>query len=235
MQNGRNLFRFAFGFFAGAPMFALTLSDFASGFLDKLPTLAAGAVISIASFFIGRWWGRWRASREWRKKEFFNRIIVSLNIFADGYLKIRTVPEESLETVFLNRVAIDKVLKAAKNTTLENPLLPIDKTDRWYILNFVLNEVAEHFATGQLKQDAGVPVTSIRYALFLTCEHVGDERIRKVRALMLKEEHLKVFPYPDTIPKLENPWHEDRIKTLRKAAETYAKEPDQFLMLELCV
>ena len=36
-------------------------------------------------------------------------------------------------------------------------------------------------------------------------------------------------------PVLENPWHEDRIKTLRKAAEIYAKEPDQFLMLELCV
>jgi len=216
-------------------MFALTAHDFLAEFLNKLPALAAGAVISAASFFLGRWWGRWKAGREWKKKEFFNRIIVSLNILADNKLKIRTVLEDSLDAVFLNRIAIDKVLAAARQTTLDNPMLPIGKADRWYVLNYVLNAVAEHFAAGQLKQDAGLPVTTIRYALFLTCEHVGEERIRKVRAMMVREEHLKAFPYLETLPELENPWHKDRVKTLRKAAEVYAQEPDNFLMLELCV
>lgn len=216
-------------------MFAVDANSFLDAFLDKLPALTAGAVVSLISFAIGRWWGRWKARREWDRKEFFNRIIVSLNIFADGYLKIRTVLEDSLESVFLNRIAIDKVLAAAKATTPENPLLVIDKKDRWYLLNYVLNEVAERFATGQVRQDAGVPVTIVRYALFLTCEHVGDERIRKVRAMLIREEHLKTFPYPDTMPKLENPWHEDRIRTLRRAAAVYAKEPDNFLMLEVCL
>ena len=40
---------------------------------------------------------------------------------------------------------------------------------------------------------------------------------------------------PDTMPKLENPWHADRVKTLRRAAELYGKEPDNFLTLEVCV
>lgn len=216
-------------------MFAVDATSFLDAFLNKLPALAAGAVVSLVSFAIGRWWGRLKARREWDRKEFFNRIIVSLNIFADGYLKIRTVLEDSLESVFLNRIAIDKVLAAAKATTAENPLLVIDKKDRWYLLNYVLNEVAERFATGQVRQDAGVPVTIVRYALFLTCEHVGDERIRKVRAMLIREEHLKAFPYPDSMPKLENPWHEDRIRTLRKAAAVYAQEPDNFLMLEVCL
>ena len=39
----------------------------------------------------------------------------------------------------------------------------------------------------------------------------------------------------DGLPKLENAWHADRILTLRRAAELYAREPDHFLMLEVCV
>ncbi len=216
-------------------MFAQLPANFLDEFLAKLPALAAGGLVSALSFMVGRWWGRWKAGREWKRKEFFNRIIMSLNIFEDGFLKIRTVMEDSLDTVFLNQVAIDKVLKAAKACTLEQPILPIEKQDRWYLLNFALNEVAERFSEGQVKLDAGLPVTKMKYALFLTCEIVGEERIRKIRAMLIKEELLREFPFLTTMPKLENPWHEDRIKTLRKAVALYAKEPDNFLIIELCV
>ncbi len=216
-------------------LFAQLPADLFNEVLAKLPALIAGAIVSAASFFLGRWWGRWKAGREWKKKEFFNRVIVSLNIFADGFLKIRTVMEDSLDTVFLNQIAINKVLDAAKRCTLDTPILPIAKVDRWYLLNFALNEVAERFAAGQVKHDAGLPVTKIKYALFLTCEVVGDERIRKIRAMLVQEAHLLNFPYPDAMPQLENPWHADRIKTLRLAAALYAKEPDNFLTLEVCV
>jgi len=37
------------------------------------------------------------------------------------------------------------------------------------------------------------------------------------------------------MPALENPWHADRVKTMRKAGEAYTKEPNPFLMLEVCV
>jgi hypothetical protein len=206
---------------------------------DSGKRIAVAAVVTVvtsaASFVVGRYWGRYKASREWKRKEFLNRVIVSLNIFADGFLKIRTVMERSLEEVFLNQVAIDKVLASARRCTPDSPILPVAREDRWYLLNFVLNAVAEHFAAGQVKLDAGERVTVVRYALFLTAELVGDERIRKVRAMLVKQEHLTNFPYPDAMPKLENAWHEDRIKTLRKAAELYAKEPDNFLTLEVCV
>ena len=194
-----------------------------------------GVVSSVASFVIGRYWGRYKAHREWKNKEFMGRVIVSLNIFADGALKIRTIMEKNLEDVFLNQIAVNKVLAAAYRCTADMPVMPIAKEDRWYLLNFVLNAVAEHFVAGQVKYDAGEKVAVVRYALFLTCELVGDERIRKVRAMLVKVEHLASFPYPDTLPKLENPWHEDRVKTLRAASVLYAKEPDHFLTLEVCV
>ena len=67
-------------------------------------TILVAATTSTATFFAGRWWGRYRAGKQWAAKEFLDRIIVSLNIFADGYLKIRTVLERSVEEVFLNRL-----------------------------------------------------------------------------------------------------------------------------------
>lgn len=212
------------------------VNDIASESGKKLITAVVVAIVSgVASFLIGRYWGRYQASRQWKKKEFLDRIIVSLNIFADGGLKIRTVLERSLDEVFLNQVAVDKVLAATKRCTAAQPLLPIAKTDRWYILNFVLNAVAEQFALGHVRRDAGQQVSVVKYALFLTAELVGDERIRKVRAMLVKVDHLQEFPYPDTLPALENPWHATRIETLRAAAKAYATDPDQFLTLEVCV
>jgi hypothetical protein len=198
-------------------------------------TVIVAAITSAASFLFGRYYGRYRARRDWEKKEFLDRVTLSLNIFADGFLKIRTIMERSLSEVFLNQHAVEQVLAAAKRTTVADPILPIPKADRWYLLNFVLNAVAEHFVEGQIKLDAGLPVTKVRYALFLTCELVGDERIRKVRAMLVKQEHLVSYPYPDSLPKLENPWHDVRVATLRRAAALYLAEPDNFLTLEVCV
>ncbi len=190
---------------------------------------------TVASFFAGRWWGRYRASRQWQRKQFLGRIIVSLNTFADGCLKIRTVFERSLEEVFLNPVAVEKVRAASLKTTSDNPVLPLDAKDRWYMLNFVLNAVAERFSEGQVRYDAGAPLRPVTYLLFLTCEVLGDDRIRKVRAMMLRKDLLENFPYPDSLPQLEREWHRDRVFTLRRAAELYRKEPDHFLPLEIYV
>jgi hypothetical protein len=198
-------------------------------------TVLVAATTSTATFFAGRWWGRYKANRQWYAKDFLDRVIISLNIFADGFLKIRTVMERSVQEVFLNRVAVEKVEAAARTTTVDQPVMMIPKEDRWFLLNFVLNAVAEHFAAGNIRQDAGKDVTVVRYVLFLTCELVGDERIRKIRAMLVRRDVLENFPYPDAMPQLENPWHADRIKTLRAAAALLPKEPDLFLTLEVCV
>src|SRR5205085_4994914 len=121
-------------------------------------TVLVAASTSGATFVFTWWWARRRARKQWHSKQFLDRIIISLNIFADGFLKIRTVMERSLDEVFLNKLAIEKVWTAARATTVDNPIMPIAKEDRWYILNFVLNAVAEHFVAGHIKRDAGQPV-----------------------------------------------------------------------------
>jgi hypothetical protein len=190
---------------------------------------------SVLSFVVGRWWGKYRAKKEWDRKHFLGRITVSLNSLTDGWLKIRTIFERSLEEVFLNTVAIEKVRVASLRTTEANPLLPIAREDRWYLLNFVLNSVAERFSSGLMRYDAGQPLKPVTYMLFLTCEVLGEDRIRKVRAMMLRKDLLENFPYGDTMPKFEKDWHRDRIVTLRRAAELYRKEPDNFMALEIYV
>jgi hypothetical protein len=190
---------------------------------------------TVLSFVAGRWWGKYRAKKEWDKKHFLRRITVSLNSLTDGWLKIRTIFERSLEEVFLNTVAIEKVRAASLRTTVENPILPIAKEDRWYLLNFALNSVAERFSDGLMRYDAGQSLKPVTYLLFLTCEVVGEDRIRKVRAMLLRKDLVEDFPYGETIPKLEQHWHRDRIVTLRRAAELYRKEPDNFIALEVYV
>src|SRR5262249_27293439 len=146
------------------------------------------------SFLAGRWWGNYRARRQWERKDFLGRIIVSLNMLHENRLRIRTIMERTLEEMFPNALVVEKVRDAAMKTTRDNPIMPIAKDDCWYLLNFVLNGVAEHFVQGVIKMDAGVPVTKTAYGLFLTCEQVGEERIRKVRAMLLRKEHLENFP-----------------------------------------
>jgi hypothetical protein len=213
-------------------MFAILSDD---SILRIVLSIGVPVVSTVASFLIGRWWGNYRARRQWERKDFLGRIIISLNLLQEGRLRIRTIMERTLEEIFPNVIAVQKVRDAAQKTTVENPLLPIGKEDTWFLLNFVLNHVAEHFTQGLVKMDAGQPVTKVIYAIFLTCEQIGDMRIRKVRAMLVRKDALENFPYTDSMPELENSWHADRIVTLRKAAEIYRTQPDQFLMLEVCV
>src|SRR5262249_53405879 len=117
---------------------------------ETLSKIVSGIVVffatTVLSFVVGRWWGKYQANKQWEQKQFLGRINLSLNCLSDGWLKIRTIFERSLEEVFLNPVAIEKVRSASLQTTAANAILAIDKDDRWYLLNFVLNAVAENFA-----------------------------------------------------------------------------------------
>jgi len=219
-------------------MFGLTTLQLSPTFWGEfLGRWGAGILIflctTVFSFVLGRLVGRYRARRDWAQKQFLGRINVCVNCLANNRLSIRTLLERSLDEVFLNPVSVEKVLSAAKRTTVNQPLLPLDPEDSWFLLNFVLSAVAEHFGLGVIRHDAGESVKTVRYTLFLTCEQVGEDRIRKVRALLLQEEMLRQFPYHETMPELEDPRHADRIDTLRIAAKMQTTHPHFFMPLEI--
>lgn len=192
-----------------------------------------GAAFSVVCLVVGAWWGRRRARAAWAKKEFHNRINVSLNILQEGKLLIRTLLETNLDEIFLNSVAVEKVTAAIPNATEAHPLLPIQQEDVWYLLNAVLNEISERFALGNIKKDLGVATKTGIYLICLTYEVAGAVRTRKVRAMVVQKDTL--LNLPEQAPQFERPQHTTRFETLQKLAAEYRRNPDQFLEMEITV
>jgi hypothetical protein len=191
------------------------------------------SLISLAALFAGTWLGKRRARAEWSKKRFLDRLNFSFNTLHEGTLQIRTLVEKNCRDVFLNDVAVERVLAAAKRTSADNPILPLPADDRWFMLNAVLNEMSEQFAAGFIKRDMGLPVQTAIYLLCLTYENDGALMTRKIRAMIIRKSLLLNLPAEP--PKLERPHHIRRFLTLKQMAAAYAVDPSNFFEVELCV
>jgi hypothetical protein len=189
-------------------------------------------MVSLVLLALGTWWGRRRARKEWSTKRFLDRLNFSLNMLNEGKLVIRTLAEENCTDVFLNEIAVRRIEAATRQTTAENPILPLDKDERWYLLNAVLNKLSERFAAGFLKREMGLPVNSAVYLICLTYENAGDLRTRKIRAMIIRKTALQNMP---SDLKLEKPHHNTRYETLKCMAAGYGKDPTNFLEVEICL
>ncbi|MCA9057161.1 MAG: hypothetical protein KDA85_01620 [Planctomycetaceae bacterium] len=190
--------------------------------------------LTAAAFTIVGWiLARMRAARDWKKREFFNRINFSLNSIVDGTLQIRTLCEKPCSEIFLNKVAVDRLIKSAQQTTETNPFVPVPQEDSWFYLNAVLNELSEQFAEGLLRRDAEMPCRAIRYVLCLTNESDGDLRTRKIRAMVIRRDLLTNLPKDQ--PKMERAHHSIRWRTLQQMQATLMKEPWRFIDVELVI
>lgn len=188
-------------------------------------------VTGLAVMGIGWLFGHWRAQKKWEKKEFFDRLNVSLNSIAGGTLRIRTILEKSCLDVFLNSVAATSIVEAAQKTTEKDPTLPLGKDDYWYYLNSVLNEVAEKFAAGVIRRDMGLEAKSTAYLICLTNECAGEVRTRKVRAMLIQKSLLESLP--EDRPQLESENHATRWVTLQILAAEWKTNPWKFLEMEI--
>ncbi len=186
------------------------------------------AAAGIASYVAG-----YRTRSRWRKRNFLDRLNVSLTSIDNGQLKIRTILEMDCQDIFLNSSAAAAVVKYASQTTENDPLLPIPKDDCWQYLNAVLNEISERFAAGQVKQDMGLPVRQGSYLLCLTCERAGPMRTQKIRGMLIRKQLLESLP--DEEPTYEAPTHSTRWVTLKQLAQLHKERPSAFLEMEICL
>lgn len=220
-----------------------TLSDYLKDHAVKILT---GLVFMGIGWFIGFR----RAKANWKKREFYDRLNVSLNYIDDGTLVLRTLSEKPCEDVFLNTAASDAVQKAARRTTAVDPLLPISKEDYWYYLNSVLNDLSEQFAVGAMRKEQGQTVRAEKYVVCLTSEAAGEIRMRKVRAMVIRKSLLLNLPgeppQPRTLkdaphvpplapPKFTSSNHSTRWETLKFMAAEYQRNPWRFIEVEFCV
>lgn len=199
--------------------------------VEQLHDHAAKIVTAAVLMAVGWFFGRRRAEAAWRKREFLDRLNVSLNSIEGGVLKIRTLSEKRCEDVFLNVSASDQVMAMARKTTLQDPLLPISKDDAWFFLNAVLNDLSEQFAAGYLRRDQGIAISVATYLVCLTCECAGNVRTRKVRAMVIRKELLLALP--ESPPQLVQSNHSTRWETLRILQAQYALNPWRFIEVEL--
>lgn len=200
---------------------------------DAITQHAFEVFVGFVFMVIGWLIGRWRAMKQFRKREFYQRLNVSFNSIDDGKLRIRTLMEKSAQEVFLNSVAVSQLLDAAKKTTVDDPIIPFDTDDYWYYLNAVLNEVSEKFAEGFLRRESGQSLRAVTYLICLTNECDGNLRTRKVRAMVIRRELLENLP--EEMPQLEQPNHDTRWKTLKILAQRWQENPIQFKEIELLV
>jgi hypothetical protein len=191
--------------------------------------------LATAALFMAIGWifGKRRARSEWRRREFYNRVNISLNAIREGTLRIRTIAEKHCSDVFLNSVATASLINAARATTPENPIIALPENDYWFYLNAVLNELSEKFGEGQIRRDMGLPVTTATYVLCLTSESAGEVRTRKIRAMLIQKGLLEKLP--DDEPKYESPSHATRWTTLKFLAKEFKTSPHKFRIVEVCV
>jgi hypothetical protein len=189
-------------------------------------------VISAAVFTaVGVAIGRWRAARSWKRREFFNRLNVSLNSIRDGRLQIRTVLEKTCEEILLNKVAVENLLKAAQLTTRDNPIIPVPREDRWFYLNAVLNELSETFAEGLFRRESGKSCDATTYVICLTNECDGEIRTRKIRAMVIRKDLL--LNLPAAAPQFESPTHSIRWTTIQQMQKAWKSDPTDFIEVEI--
>ncbi len=207
----------------------MLLAGFFEGIGDNI---IAGLLILVVGWF----WGRWRAMLTWQSKAFKDRVVLALNTLQNenGKLKLtlRTLFEKDLRDVFQNESMVRIIENAIEKTTSENPLLPIDKKDSWYLLNAILNKIAEHFSSGILRRDMGLPVQSKRYTFCITYKKEASVRMQKIRIIIMQKEQFLNFPETGEIS-LESDRHALRIETLRILKREMEKTPHLFMDIEL--
>ena len=190
-------------------------------------------LVAAGSAVVGWFLGRRRAAAEWKKREFYDRLNVSLTSIHEGKLRIRTLIEKRCDEVFLNRVASETVISKARQTTTDSCLLDLPQNDYWFYLNSVLNEVSERFAEGQVRRDLQANVCCGRYLICLTSEAAGSVRTRKVRAMVVQQtllENLSEEP-----PQFESPNHITRWETMKELATAWKQTPWKFQSVEICL
>lgn len=203
---------------------------------NVLPEMLATAV----GLLIGWLWGTWRALAAWKKKEFRSNVVLSLNSLLpptkENYkvsLKLRTLFERNLEDLLPNRAMQDLVQKAISKTTESDPILRFEKEDSWYILNAILNKIAEMYPEGSLKKDMGIGTESKWYVFCLTFERSGSMRIQKPRVMIMEKQKFLNFPEAHEV-ELEDPQrHTTRVETLKALKKDYRESPHLFLDMEI--
>ena len=205
------------------------------GWVTSIPSFILGALFSAVLLYVRQKISQYLARRKMAERDFLDRINVSLNVFADGKLKIRTLFERPLSEIIHNPHVGEELQRAAlAASNADDPIVRLPREQSWFVLNCVLNAIAERFSEGAFREERGLDVAREVYAFWITCEPVKNERERKIRVFLLKQDLLKNFPFLESMPELEAQKHEDRVLSLRQSCRLFQTNPELFSSVEIC-
>lgn len=185
------------------------------------------------------WWRRRTKKQHWRARTFLSRVITSVDFIQGNLLKIRTLWEQEIHEVLLSNEEATEVVLAAAEATKKggDPFLEIPIPDYWYVLNAVLNELAEGFQEGTLALANGsTAFRTVRYIFGITCEKGDGIRAQKIRVIMVSEDYLSQLALGKIEkPEFESPTHELRWLTHQQMAHRYEKKSVSLMAIDLPV
>ena len=193
------------------------ITSLASYFNEHWPELLWIAIVAIGA----SQWANKRAHRKWQKRDFLDRLNVSLTTIINGRMFIRTILEIDAQKILFNPTAARAITAYAKLTTIDNPILPFPAAQHRDYLNPILNELSSQYSEAYIRRDLGQEVTSDIYLLCLTCEKTGPVKTQKVRALLTKKSLLEALPQDEPISEFES--HSVRFQTLSSIKQTGTK------------
>ena len=184
-----------------------------------------GYILGFTVTWIGVVWYLWRHWREWKHKEFLGHVNFSLNFVVDGTLVMRTLAECSVKDVWLNDHGVRQVARAARRTTIDDPILRIaDADDRGFVNRAIINVLSERFAEAHVAQALGMPARIESFRFAITFERALEMRTYKLRVLLAKEEDLTTT-FAEGAPEIQvaSPVYRLRLKALRTMSDLFRK------------
>lgn len=120
----------------------------------NVPLPVTTAVLWSISFLVTLGVAFTRARLRLQFREFMQQCNFSLTLVDNNVLQLRTLKECTLDAVLPdNKAAVDIILRAARNTTSEMPLLSLPAREYDLIMTQVLNKISEMFAPAFFAQE----------------------------------------------------------------------------------
>ena len=162
--------------------------------------------------------------RRWNKRQMYGIINMSLNVFEKGVggkndvFYHRVLGELELSKL-VPREGQRRLRTAIRNATDEQPILSLDKTTQIVVLNGVANQVSSMCASAFIARDLGsLNVLSDYYFIVLTAEPTRVARMKKIRAMLVKESSLREIAEMRKPPAFSDSRLRHRWKLMRHVA-----------------
>jgi hypothetical protein len=181
-------------------------------------------VLGLSLTWAGLAWVYYRSRVDWGQKRFGEIVNFSLNYLDGDTLVMRTLIEEEADDVWLNRIGVQKLLAAARRTTIERPFVILDRQiDMDFAYRAALNVLSERFAGAFVAQALGAAVHSGEFLFAITYERYKEMRTFKLRVLLVERRTLETRFGPDALEKirLSHPVYGPRRQTLMRMHELH--------------